>query len=248
VEANVNSPETSPNPIRDMVARVRAEAERAAAARHDPVIQASIAQDEGNRVERVPELERQERERRWEARGIAKRLWPMLHDGAPGGPVGPLAPQPTQALEVVGRFLSAADSKTGLVLAGDPGTGKTVAANWGAAWHPGARVVKALDLVRAGLYPDDHGFWPRMHDARLLVVDDLAAEPLDAKGFSLATICDLIDRRYDSARKTIITTNQSLEEFRQRYGTGAGARLWRRLVEVYRFVELTDPAPRAGGR
>lgn len=234
--------------VREVVERLKLSSEAAAAAMRDPAHRAAVEADLGVVVPCPPELRQQDRERSWSARGIPERLWPMFHDGAPDEPVGPLAPLPSEALEVVGRFISPAETKTGLVLAGDPGTGKTVAAAWGAAWGSG-RVVKALDLVRAGLYPEDPGFWPRLQGERLLVIDDLGTEPLDAKGFGLSAICDLVDRRYDAARKTIITTNKSLAEFKERYGIGAGARLWRRFVETYRFHELLNQAPRraAGG-
>lgn len=227
----------------DAVASLQRETEKADAARKDPAIQASMAAEYADRTVPVPpELQRRSRERDWSARGIPARLWPMLHDGAPDSPaVGPLAPKPRPALEAVRLFLLPEETKSGLVLAGPVNTGKTVAASWGAAWG-GGRVVKALDLVRAGLYPDDHGFWPRLQGEKLLVIDDLGTEPLDAKGYGFTAICDLVDRRYDAARKTIITTNLPLEAFRERYGGEAGARLWRRLVEVYRFVELTGGA------
>jgi hypothetical protein len=223
--------------VAELVERVRVGAERAAAALQDPAIRASMAAEYEGRVVDLPEVRRRGRERDWRARGIPERLWAMFHDGAPDEPVGPLAPKPTAALEAVGKFLSSADARTVLVLAGPVDTGKTVAAAWGAAWS-GGRLVKAIDLIRAGMYPDDHGFWPRVHAEKLLVVDDLGTEPLDGKGYGIAAITDLVDRRYDGARKTIVTTNLPLEEFKARYGAGLGARLWRRIVEVGRFVEL----------
>jgi hypothetical protein len=233
--------------IREVVNGLKTEAERAAVAQQDPAIRDSIAsQYDGKLVAAPTDLLRRTRERDWAGRGIPERIWPMLHDGAPDQPVGPRAPQPWEALEVVGRFTSPAEPKTILVLAGKVDTGKTVAAAWGAAWGLG-RFVKAIDLVRAGLYPADPFYWPRLHGERLLVMDDLGAEPLDPKGFGLAAISSLIDQRYDGARKTIITTNYSLEAFRDRYGTGAGERIWRRLVEVGKFHELRGRGVDASG-
>lgn len=231
--------------IGDVVRSLATEAAAAEVAQRDPEIRRSMAAEYEGRIVQAPDLVRQERERSWAARGIARRLWPVFHDGAPDAPVGPLAPKPTPALLAVSRFLSGAETRTALVLAGAVDTGKTLAAEWGAAWHGGA-VVKGIDLVRAGLYPADQGFWPRLQGEKLLVIDDLGAEPLDAKGFGVAAICDLFDRRYDAARKTIITTNLPLTEFRDRYGTGAAARLWRRLVEVGRFIEIADRQPVSG--
>jgi hypothetical protein len=231
-----------PRSISEFLTRAQISSAAAEAARRDPELQAKAAAEYEGRVVDLPEIRRAHREREWRARGIPERLWGMLHDGAPDEPVGPLAPKPTPALEVVGKFLSPAERRTMLVLAGEVDTGKTVAAAWGAAWS-GGRMVKALDLVRAGLYPEDAGFWPRLFAEKLLVVDDLGVEPLDAKGFGIAAITDLVDRRYDSGRKTIITTNLPMADFRARYGTGVGERLWRRMVEVGWFREL--PARRS---
>jgi hypothetical protein len=227
----------------EMVEQLRVGNERAAAALLNPELQAKAAAEYEGRVVDLPEVRRQHRERDWRARGVPERLWAMFHDGAPDEPVGPLAPRPCEALEAVGRFLSPSEARTILVLAGVVGTWKTASAAWGVAWTPGALLVKAIEVIRQGMYPSDHGFLPRLHAAKLLVVDDLAAEPLDGKGYAIAAITDLVDRRYDAARKTIVTVNLPLEQFRERYGTGQGARLWRRIVEVGRFVELKPRGP-----
>lgn len=232
-----------PRSFADAVQSLRTATEAADVARKDPAIQASMAAEYEGKVVDLPELRRRNRERDWLARGIPERVWPMLHDGAPDEPVGPLAPKPTPALEAVGRFLSPSERRTFLVLCGAVDSGKTFAAAWGAAWHGGGRVVKALDLLRAGLYPADPGFWPRLHAERLLVVDDLGVEALDGKGYALTTIEDLVDRRYDAARKTIITTNGTPEEIRTRFGP----RVWRRLREVGLLV-CVKALPQAEGR
>lgn len=186
-------------------------------------------------AEQPPEDRRAAREAAWSARGIPARLWPVLHDGAPDEPVGPLAPRPTPALDAASRFLSPTDRGTFLVLSGPVGTGKTLAAAWTAAWN-GGRFVKALELLRAGLYPQDPGFWPRLHAARFLVVDDLGVEPLDKGGFALSTLEALIDARYDSGRKTLITTNLTPADVKARLGE----RVWRRLSESGRWVNLAE--------
>lgn len=190
----------------------------------DPVVDEAR---QGGRLVDLPEVRRAHREREWRERGVPERLWASLHDGAPDEPIGPDAPRPTDALETVGRFLSPSERRTVLVIAGPVGCGKTTAAAWGVAWH-GGRFVKAIELLRAGLYPSDPGFWPRLQGAKLLAVDDLGTEPLDAKGFGLAAISDLMDQRYDGARKTIVTTNLTPDELRRRFGE----RMWRRLAEV----------------
>ena len=92
------------------------------------------------------DLDRRNRESRWRNAEIPVRLWPMLHASHGGSEGGPTE---TPALKAVGPFLAPSEQRTILVLAGGVGTGKTVAVAWGCAFH-GGRMVKALDLVRAG--------------------------------------------------------------------------------------------------
>lgn len=194
------------------------------------------------------ELEqRASREAAWEGLGIPRRLFMLLRSSVTGVPEGGAMFRPTKALEAVGRFLSPSDEKTFLVLAGGEGNGKTTAAAWAAAFH-GGRVAKAIDVIRAGMFPDDPSFLPSLWRARVLVLDDLGAEPLDGKDYGLASVVDLVDRRYDAARKTIVTTNSTLEEFRSRYGTGPGLRLWVRFREAGRFLEIAEPSMRGPGQ
>lgn len=183
-----------------------------------------------------PEDRRTVREMEWTQTGIPARLWPMLHDGAPDETVGPLAAKPTPALDAASRFLAPGEDRKFLILSGEPGTGKTVAAAWACAWN-GGRFVKAMDIVRAGVY-SDHVYLRNVWRARVLTVDDVGTEPLDANGWGLAAIGNLFDERYDGNHRTIVTTNLKAEEFKPRYGP----RVWRRVTEVGRWVELSGVA------
>lgn len=203
-------------------------------AQHDPVMRERLDALAAAAIDAEEAERRRGRENSWRGKGIPERLWPMLHASEAGTAGGA---EPTQAIEAVGPFLSPSQPRTILVLAGGVGVGKTVAAAWGCAFHRG-QMVKALDLLRAGMFPDDPGFWPSMHRAPLLAVDDLGSEPLDGKGYGHALVADLFDRRYDAGRKTIVTTNLSSEQFKGRYGDGAGRRLWDRLREVGTWVDL----------
>ena len=104
------------------------------------------------------------------------------------------------------------------------------------------RFVKALDLVRAGTYDD--AFWTRLKATPFLVVDDLGTEPLDDKGWALANIAALIDARYDSTAKTVITTNLDAGQFKARYGASDGGRLVDRLRESAEFVQFDGASMR----
>jgi hypothetical protein len=217
----------------------------AAAAERDPELRARLDAMAAEAVAAERADRRRATARGWAERGVPERLFPMLHASASANDVTPeelaLAPEPWPSLEAVGRFLQPSEPKTILVLAGVGHAGKTVAASWGCAFH-GGRLVKAVDLIRAGMFPSDQDFWPRLERVRLLAIDDLGLEPLDARDYALACVVDLIDRRYDGARKTIITTNLAAEEFRQRYCTGPGVRMLRRVREVGRFLEVKPPA------
>lgn len=186
------------------------------------------------------DLDRRNRESRWRNADVPTRLWPMLHASHAGAEGGPTE---TPALKAVGPFLAPSQRRSILVLAGGVGTGKTVAVAWGCAFH-GGRFVKALDLVRAGMFPDDPGYWPGLQRAPLLAIDDLGTEPLDPKGYGHAVIADLIDRRYDANRKTVLTTNLPQPAFRQRYGEGTGARLWDRIREAGIWVDAAGASMR----
>jgi DNA replication protein DnaC len=214
-----------------MVERLRARAGDAAE---------SAFQGEPDIAAVTAELDRSLRETRWRNASIPERLWPMLH-ASHGGREG--GPSETAALKAVGPFLSKNERRSILVLAGGVGTGKTVAVAWGCAFH-GGRFVKALDLVRAGMFPEDPGYWPSLQRASLLAIDDLGTEPLDPKGYGHAVIADLIDRRYDASRKTILTTNLPQAAFRQRYGEGQGARLWDRIREAGLWVDVAGASMR----
>lgn len=179
------------------------------------------------------------REESWEKRGIPPRLWPMFNASVLGDEEGPID---SPALRSVGTFVAPSERRTLLVLAGGVGTGKTVAAAWGCAFHSG-RLAKAIDLIRIGMF-DESSALPVLAHCRLLAVDDLGMEPMDSKGYAYAAVYDLLDRRYDAALKTIITTNLTTDQFRERYGTGAGARLWDRIREIGVWFNISGPSLR----
>lgn len=157
----------------------------------------------------------------------------------------------TDAVKAVREFL-ANDSRTLLVLAGGTGCGKTVAACVGLdeylllegwSYRRAGRFVKAIDLVRAGTF--DREFWDGYAATPMLVVDDLGTEPLDEKGWALANLAALIDKRYDACRKTILTTNLDVAKFKARYCAADGGRLIDRLREAGAFVEFDGASLRS---
>jgi DNA replication protein DnaC len=175
-------------------------------------------------------------------------------------------PDDTEAVRIV-RRLREVPELLWLILAGPPGVGKSIA---GAVWLDGretrrkfapdtwsddgqgvwteidlsSRFIAAMELPRHGLYGEDGKFWDGLKDVDRLVIDDLGTEPLDGKGYALANLGDLLSQRHAWQRKTLITTNLSLEAFRERYLAHDGGRLYDRLREAGLFYECSGASMR----
>ncbi len=137
------------------------------------------------------------------------------------------------------RFLAPKDPRRIHVLAGPPGTGKSAGAAYalmnaktadrvvgfydsrdgtrGQAVIPGspidARWVHARALW-AGVF--DRALWGSAERTRILVIDDLGAEPEDHRVTPL--IASLLCERVDAGFKTLATTNMDPGLFGKRYG------------------------------
>lgn len=173
----------------------------------------------------------------------------------------------TTATEAVECFLS--DERSLLVLSGTRGCGKTFAASWGCdhwceryavkhavenwdRWEEpygfGAKVgplrypeflfIDVSKLTRLSRYSDKD--MAKVENPRLLVIDDLGVEYLDDKGSFLSTIDGIINSRYASTKKTVITTNLPSTKFKERYGE----RIADRIRESGQFVEISDKSLR----
>lgn len=205
------------------------------------------ATDEADRLWREASTRAEAEARRVKAE-IPRRVWAVLD-----------APKRTTAYEAASAF-AAGGLETLLVLAGGVGCGKTVAACAGldrfltpdpklreagftplGAKKPSGLIVKAIELARAGTF--DREFWDRLGAVGFLVVDDLGTEPLDEKGWVVANVRALLDKRYDDERKTVLTTNLNLDQFKARY-CADGGRLLERLRERGGFLELTEASMR----
>lgn len=106
-----------------------------------------------------------------------------------------------------------------LVLAGDVGRGKTVAASWWllqAVTQRQPLFVSAARLSRWDRY--DRAEMDRLLLASRLVIDDLGEEFNDTKGNFLAVLDEAVSDRVANRRPTVITTNLTLEAFADRYG------------------------------
>lgn len=126
------------------------------------------------------------------------------------------SPHDTEALAAVRGWQQ---HHNGIVLAGGKGCGKTVAAAWFALTSPlraTMRFIRAATLLRTSNFESGFGdimSWPAV------CLDDLGAEYVDAKGFFMANLDELVDTYYSARRPFIITTNLDGKTFAERYGT-----------------------------
>lgn len=120
-----------------------------------------------------------------------------------------------------------------LVLSGQPGCGKTVAATWWA-WRCGfvPLFLRATEFAASSRY--DHEKRDSWINANGLVLDDLGSEYADPKGSFLVDLDEMIDRYYGDRKPMVITTNSNAAQFKQRYG----ARIADRIRECGRFQSL----------
>ena len=140
-----------------------------------------------------------------------------------------------------------------LTLGGKPGTGKTIAAASALLscveelrtdngrkcqrWTRRGLYMRASELSRLPLFGKENlAAWERLRERKLLIIDDLGAET--PSEWWLSAFGDLVDARMRGERKTILTTNLSGQELRERYGD----RVIRRLVEYGRFEKCEKPA------
>lgn len=154
----------------------------------------------------------------------------------------------TKAMEAVGKFLAAwekpAERKIFLLLSGDVGCGKTVAAasyfltagrtrythpDLGDVWEwyfGSCRYCLAPELAVRPIYGEKERLEEtRLKSARALILDELGAEVLSE--FWASRLEGIIDARYRLKLPTLLCTNLDRTNFSTRYG----ARIWRRVRE-----------------
>jgi DNA replication protein DnaC len=197
-------------------------------------------------AERARDARRREEEAKARAaEALALALKTLPERGVPAKALealaGPL--RDSAALRAARAFTSPAQTmKTILVLCGDKGCGKTVAGALCCTQAPlGARFIEVSRLARIDRY-SEAAMGP-LETCSVLVIDDLGAEFLDEKGGLLSKLDGIINTRYASNLKTVLTTNVPAAIFAKRYGE----RIADRIREVGEFVEISDPSFRSGG-
>lgn len=128
-----------------------------------------------------------------------------------------------------------------LVLSGERGAGKTVAAAWWALRQTGAvEFVTAHEFVTASSFEGERDRWIA---ADALVLDDLGVEYQDAKGASASALDALVNEFYSHGRPLVMTTNLGRDEFKAR----VGERIADRIRECDGWRELANAPSLRGG-
>lgn len=163
----------------------------------------------------------------------------MVELGFPRRAVGIVRAGADLVHPAIGRLRGYVASAEILVLSGPKGCGKTVAATWWAAQRRDrVRFLRASTFAASSRYDDRaaRGEW----FTAALVLDDLGAEFADSKGSFVADLDELVDVFYGDLRPLLITTNCSLDQFRERYGERIGDR----LRECGRWISLSGESLR----
>ncbi len=171
--------------------------------RDGPSVQKQLADE--SRSKRDAELAAFIRESEWREDGVPKSLWPVVLD-----------PDLTLAIDTVKEWL--AGPQRFLLMFGDAGTGKSVAAAWAVTQRRGWYLY-ASDLAVAGYYAAD--FWDDARLASVLALDEMGRERGDDKGWYESTLVRLLIGRCEDARKTILVANVDAAQWRARYAPAA---------------------------
>lgn len=148
----------------------------------------------------------------------------------------------TQPLEATRAFLAGRDRDL-LLLLGTVGTGKTfaacIAACEGRGWP---RLITAKQLERIDTYDD--ATMRDLEERDILIIDDAGEEYADRKGHFVSLFGGLINARYSGKKRTIITSNFSWAQFRERYGV----RVEDRIAEAGKVLSFTGASLRRRAR
>jgi DNA replication protein DnaC len=80
----------------------------------------------------------------------------------------------------------------------------------------------------------DYQAWEKLCQVDMLAIDDLGIEPVEVMDFGnvLCPVVDLLTKRYDMQLFTIITTNLTPSEIREKYGDRIADRMNEMMVKI----------------
>ena len=153
-----------------------------------------------------------------------------------------------QQILLISEWLTAEHSEFGLLLCGGCGTGKSTFANVIAKLinslelivDPNANIIEKYEIQTyqapelAVLCRSNHNAWKQICNQRMLIIDDLGTEPKEVSEYSnvLYPIVELLQIRYEKQLFTVVTTNLTPEQFREKYGDRIADRMNEMMVKV----------------
>jgi len=148
-------------------------------------------------------------------------------------------------VETMAEWLTSDSTKFGLLLCGGCGNGKTTLVkafqqllcclNLRDEHHRctyGIQIKDAKQIVR--MMKADYQTWEKLSQVDMLAIDDLGIEPVEVMDFGnvLCPVVDLLTKRYDMQLFTIITTNLTPSEIREKYGDRIADRMNEMMVKI----------------
>ena len=153
-----------------------------------------------------------------------------------------------EQIVIIAEWLTGNGSEFGLLLCGGCGTGKTTFAKAIAKLINSLELIVDLDAnyiekyeIRTYQAPEltvicrtKHDEWKQICNQRMLIIDDLGTEPKEVSEYSnvLYPIIELLQIRYEKQLFTIVTTNLTPEQFREKYGDRIADRMNEMMVKV----------------
>jgi DNA replication protein DnaC len=148
-------------------------------------------------------------------------------------------------VEILAEWLTSDSPKFGLLLCGGCGNGKTTLVkalqqllcclnlrNERTRCTYGIQIKDARQIVR--MMKEDYQAWEMLSQVDMLAIDDLGIESVEIMDFGnvLCPVVDLLTKRYDMQLFTIVTTNLTPAEIREKYGDRVADRMNEMMVKV----------------
>lgn len=156
------------------------------------------------------------------------------------------------SLQKIAGWLTNENSKPGLLLFGTVGNGKTTAlrATYRLAElvfsdrsaysrrDTGNRVIEAKLLENISIQT-----MSELSTSERLFIDDAGTESEEIKNYgnAITPLADIICKRYNNQKFTIISTNLKMEEMRDKYGD----RVYDRIIEMFNRIAYNAPSYRS---